>query len=136
TRPAQLHPHVSRCHQCAPLGIGVKTTPAARVDLRSSLDPDPSPAHALNRPGNTGKTDTRSPAWALDTPRSFRNDSNRPARRRPSVHTATANAHCVVLATRAGMPDCESTSTGEPIRPTQICGSGTAVSIVSTSDES
>ena len=41
----------SRRTDSAPHGIGVKTKPAARVDLRSSLDPDPLPAYIRTEPG-------------------------------------------------------------------------------------
>jgi hypothetical protein len=32
-------------------GVGLKAKPATRVDLRSSLDPDPSTAYARTEPG-------------------------------------------------------------------------------------
>ena len=44
------NPIGSRPPDCAPLRTGVKAKPATRVDLRSSLDPDPSPAFARTQP--------------------------------------------------------------------------------------
>ena len=70
----QPHTTRSRRDDSAPLGIGVKAKPAARVDLRSSLDPDPSPAFVRTEPGNREKPVTTSPAKGLTRPRSFRDD--------------------------------------------------------------
>jgi len=51
TRPPTTQHHRSRRDDHAPLGIGVKAKPAARVDLRSSLDTHPSPAIVRTQPG-------------------------------------------------------------------------------------
>ena len=51
TRPPQHHTR-SRPTNHAPPGIGVKTKPAMRVDLRSSLDSDPLAAFVHTEPGN------------------------------------------------------------------------------------
>ena len=45
----------SRRADSAPLGTGVKAKPAPRVDLRSSLDPDPFTAFVRTEPGNQQK---------------------------------------------------------------------------------
>jgi len=62
----QLHTR-SRRNDSAPLGISVKAKPAARVDLRSSLDPDPSLAYVSTEPGKKEKPVTTSPATGVDT---------------------------------------------------------------------
>jgi hypothetical protein len=55
TRPHNNPILGSRRTDSAPPGVGVKTKPAARVDLRSSPDPDPLPA--LSAPSReTGQT--------------------------------------------------------------------------------
>jgi hypothetical protein len=54
---------VPRRHDCAPLGAGVKAKPAARVDLRSSPDPDPSLAFVCTEPGHGEKPVTTSPVF-------------------------------------------------------------------------
>jgi hypothetical protein len=65
------HPHNthsrSRRTDSAPHGIGVKTKPAARVDLRSSPDPDPLPAVAHTEPGNNPNRSTNPSATGIDT---------------------------------------------------------------------
>ncbi len=72
-RPHNPHTRSRRSHH-APPGAGVKATPAARVDLRSSLDPDPLPAYARTEP----KTPTNRSQAAQDSdltrPRLFRDD--------------------------------------------------------------
>ncbi len=57
----------SRRDDSAPLGIGVKAKPASRVDLRSSLDPDPSPAYARTQPETGTNRSQNSPAPRVDT---------------------------------------------------------------------
>jgi hypothetical protein len=70
TRHSQLHSHRSRRDDSAPIGAGVKAKPAARVDLRSSLDPDPFPAFVCTESGIGVK-----PIITLGlTARSFRDD--------------------------------------------------------------
>jgi len=49
--------------------------PLPRVDLRSSLDPDPSPAYVRTHAGNTQKPVTKSPTPGLTRPHSFRDES-------------------------------------------------------------
>jgi hypothetical protein len=70
------HPHNthsrSRRTDSAPHGIGVKTKPVARVDLRSSLDPDPLPAVARTEPGNNPNRSQTLRLRGLTRPRSFR----------------------------------------------------------------
>ena len=61
----------SRRDDSAPLGIGVKAKPAPRVDLRSSLDPDPLPAFVRTEPGIRRN---RSQPRGLTRPRPFRDD--------------------------------------------------------------
>jgi len=65
------HPHNthrrSRRTDSAPPGIGVKTKPAARVDLRSSPDPDPLPAFVRTEPGNGPNRSQTRPGSGVDT---------------------------------------------------------------------
>src|SRR6266511_4204960 len=60
--------------ELAPLGVAVKAKPPAGVDLRSSLDPDPSlaPARTYREPSKNGHKLPR--LGGLTRPRSFRND--------------------------------------------------------------
>jgi len=65
----------SRRTDSAPPGIGVKTTPATRVDLRSSLDPDPLPAFIRTEPSNApNRSQPVQPQW-LTRPHSYRDDT-------------------------------------------------------------
>src|SRR6266545_3026164 len=52
--------------ELAPLGVAVKAKPPAGVDLRSSLDPDPSLAPARTYPGTQQKRSQTSQARGLD----------------------------------------------------------------------
>src|SRR5262249_1542721 len=66
------HPqHASRRAHHAPLGAGVKATPATRVDLRSSLDTDPLAGVCLHRAGNQDPAVTNSWPKGVDRPRPF-----------------------------------------------------------------
>jgi hypothetical protein len=49
--------------------------PATRVDLRSSLDPDPSPACVCTDPGNQQQPSQTPQRRRLTRPRSFRDDT-------------------------------------------------------------
>jgi hypothetical protein len=73
TRPPQQHTR-SRRDDSAPLGASVKAKPATRVDLRSSLDPDPSLALVHTQPGNSRKRSQPVGPSGLTRPRSFRDD--------------------------------------------------------------
>jgi hypothetical protein len=65
----------SRRPDSAPHGVGLKAKPAARVDLRSSLDPDPSTAYARTEPGNRRNRSQPTQPQGLTRPRSFRDDT-------------------------------------------------------------
>ena len=58
----------------APPGIGVKTKPATRVDLRSSLDPDPLAAFVHTEPVNEPKRFQSVGPTGVDRTRSYRDD--------------------------------------------------------------
>ncbi len=58
----------------APFGAGVKAKPAARVDLRSSLDRDHSSAFVRTEPGKRRNRSQPAGPWGLTRPRSFRDD--------------------------------------------------------------
>jgi len=57
----------SRRTKPAPNGVGVKTKPAARVDLPVESGPDPAPAFARTEPGNQTKPVTSTPDKGIDT---------------------------------------------------------------------
>jgi len=72
-------PPRSRRNDSAPLGAGVKAKARLRrVDLRSSLDPNPSPAYARIDPGNRPNRSQLSWTQGLTRPRSFRDDLRLP----------------------------------------------------------
>ncbi len=75
TRPPHQDHRRSRRTDSAPHGIGVKTKPATRVDLRSSLDPDPLPAIVRTEPGNGPNRSQTVPRRWLTRPRSYRDDT-------------------------------------------------------------
>jgi hypothetical protein len=55
-------------------GSASRPSPATRVDLRSSLDPDPLPAFVRTEPGNSTNRSQEARSRGLTRPHSFRND--------------------------------------------------------------
>lgn len=71
----QLHHGFPGASVCTPRSR--RQDHALRVDLRSSLDPDPSPQHARTDPRIRQKPVTTIPGKRLDTAHSFRDDRQR-----------------------------------------------------------